>query len=633
MPQFRQPAVQLNDLDGNPLQNGKLYFGLPNLNPETNPVTVYWDSLSTQPAAQPIATLNGYPVRNGNIADLYVPNYFSLTVKNNQNSIVFYKANLNTGGVNTNVKDFGATGDGVTNDTLAIQAAINSGAGRIYFPSGIYKISAALLITSPTLLCGDGPKASVICQTSAASNGLNFDFPLLVQGGGVVDLSVEAGAGWVTSGFQGSGSTGIGIRVKNSNGKFVAKNYGVHNFDTSVSVNGCYYTWWSNGEHFYATTAAVVVDTLDGTSAGSIGAGNSFMDSKYSNFGFSGTNTGSAGIKLLASGGDMFGRVDATTFNNAVLVQPTTGKQVLYSFFDSVLADTSVADSWVFDGTNAKVWSIQCVGCWAAYSTNGAGLVTKGANLDSVRWTGGRLRENGLQGWSHQSGLNVELVGVEIASNSKLSSNTYDGVLIAASVSSWGIESCRIGNYASSLTGQANNIAITAGASQNFRIIGNDLSNSGAGKVPILNGSSLLNYVILNNLPIQNSGVNLSSRIGLNGGSASTPAAGGTFYLGAAGSYGSVNSNPFVIVKPGIISGFYVAVTTAPGAGQSFTYTVYKNGSPTTMSGAISGAASFSVAVSGAAISVLPTDLITMQLVTSAGAAVSIHNFALYLEQ
>lgn len=94
MQQVKQPFVQIADLNGNPLQNGKLYFGQPNLNPETNPVTVYWDSAATQPAAQPIMTMNGYPVRNGNIADLYAPNNYSLTARNKKGTVIFYKPNV-----------------------------------------------------------------------------------------------------------------------------------------------------------------------------------------------------------------------------------------------------------------------------------------------------------------------------------------------------------------------------------------------------------------------------------------------------------------------------------------------------------------------------------------------------------
>ena len=43
-----------------------------------------------------------------------------------------------------NVKDFGAVGDGVTDDTAAIQAAIDYAEGEVYFPVGNYKISSSL---------------------------------------------------------------------------------------------------------------------------------------------------------------------------------------------------------------------------------------------------------------------------------------------------------------------------------------------------------------------------------------------------------------------------------------------------------------------------------------------------------
>jgi len=48
------------------------------------------------------------------------------------------------------VKDFGAVGDGVADDTAAIQAAIahiNTGAGLVYFPSGKYLFSSTLTLT------------------------------------------------------------------------------------------------------------------------------------------------------------------------------------------------------------------------------------------------------------------------------------------------------------------------------------------------------------------------------------------------------------------------------------------------------------------------------------------------------
>jgi hypothetical protein len=49
-----------------------------------------------------------------------------------------------------NVKDFGAKGDGVTDDTVAIQAALDVGGGKlVFFPDGVYIVSTSL-ITSAT---------------------------------------------------------------------------------------------------------------------------------------------------------------------------------------------------------------------------------------------------------------------------------------------------------------------------------------------------------------------------------------------------------------------------------------------------------------------------------------------------
>jgi hypothetical protein len=53
------------------------------------------------------------------------------------------------------VKDFGAVGDGVTDDTAAIQAAIDSGAQKVIFPKGEYKITAPLLVPSNSYLFGE----------------------------------------------------------------------------------------------------------------------------------------------------------------------------------------------------------------------------------------------------------------------------------------------------------------------------------------------------------------------------------------------------------------------------------------------------------------------------------------------
>jgi hypothetical protein len=87
-----------------------------------------------------------------------------------------------------NVRDFGATGDGITDDTSAIQAAVNIakalGGGTIYLPKGMYRTSANLLTYDYVNWKGAGRTfsiikpldnagvTSVITQASAASGSV-----------------------------------------------------------------------------------------------------------------------------------------------------------------------------------------------------------------------------------------------------------------------------------------------------------------------------------------------------------------------------------------------------------------------------------------------------------------------------
>src|SRR5258706_11108921 len=63
-------------------------------------------------------------------------------------------------------RDFGAVGDGKTDDTLAIQSAVNAavaaGGGAVYLPAGVYLVSASIEMFSHTSLHGDGMGASIL---------------------------------------------------------------------------------------------------------------------------------------------------------------------------------------------------------------------------------------------------------------------------------------------------------------------------------------------------------------------------------------------------------------------------------------------------------------------------------------
>lgn len=69
------------------------------------------------------------------------------------------------------VRDFsGVDPTGTADSTVGIQAALNSGAGAVYFPEGQYKVSAPLSIPSNTKVYGDGVASKIF--TVATSNSV-----------------------------------------------------------------------------------------------------------------------------------------------------------------------------------------------------------------------------------------------------------------------------------------------------------------------------------------------------------------------------------------------------------------------------------------------------------------------------
>lgn len=79
------------------------------------------------------------------------------------------------------VKDFGAVGDGVTDDTAAINRALyqlycretNPQIRRsLFFPAGVYLVNETILIPTYATLIGEGPDSSVIQMTSGDDSAL-----------------------------------------------------------------------------------------------------------------------------------------------------------------------------------------------------------------------------------------------------------------------------------------------------------------------------------------------------------------------------------------------------------------------------------------------------------------------------
>jgi hypothetical protein len=209
------PFPVFNDRDGQPLDNGYVWIGVPNLPPQTNPVNVYFDEALTILAPQPLRTINGYISRAGSPAQVYIDGAnFSILVQDSKGSMVYnfpegtgispnasgvaftgFKGQVGfvsdladddgsdwigfdpagSGAVarsaqdklreTVSVKDFGAVGDGVTDDTAAFNAALNA-AKNVKVPPGTYLINITLqdIFTGGKTLEGEGREGTSILR-------------------------------------------------------------------------------------------------------------------------------------------------------------------------------------------------------------------------------------------------------------------------------------------------------------------------------------------------------------------------------------------------------------------------------------------------------------------------------------
>jgi hypothetical protein len=110
------------------------------------------------------------------------------------------------------VKDYGAGGQGVTDDTTAIQNAINAvstaGGGTVFFPPGSYVITASLMLKNGVKLVGNmgaGGRADggTVISASTAVTGYAIDMPgTTVMYAAVIGLCVTCTAGTTGGGIR-----------------------------------------------------------------------------------------------------------------------------------------------------------------------------------------------------------------------------------------------------------------------------------------------------------------------------------------------------------------------------------------------------------------------------------------------
>jgi hypothetical protein len=225
--------------------------------------------------------------------------------------------------VQLNVREapFNAVGDGVADDTEAIQAALNaagttSTTRRVYIPAGTYKLTETLVLKNAgTTVIGDGIYSTILNQTTAAAHGFAWDGYTGASGGNapqacnISHLQIN-GLGYATH-------TGSGIYMRRDNGTYITGVSKIEHVLTTGFAHGIRATkfWRLDIDNFQSTNNLVGV-WMDG--------GDTYMITN-SSFGAQAIPSGSGTIGLKLSTSNFGGTIEGGEYGDLDCFIENTG--------------------------------------------------------------------------------------------------------------------------------------------------------------------------------------------------------------------------------------------------------------------------------------------------------------------
>jgi len=359
------------------------------------------------------------------------------------------------------VKDFGAKGDGVTDDTAAIQAAINT-SGLVYFPPGNYLTTSTITKASGSLkILGSGIDSAVVLKSGDSDLFLYTAAGVLT----ISDITLTAktvmasGAAIRVNGAYIPASPSIENVKVNSDGAGDWK-YGTY-LQNCAEVSGC-------NSYFYGKTGSLtfiaiyITATLTTTAAGpylfeNIGVYDGAYGCQVSNT----TNLGVEGLQFI--GCDFVG--------------VTNGLEVI----NTAVGYNPPHFSWIGGHINARVSNIALTKVVQAfieggalfYNTNSTG--TAFVSLTDV--SGFTIAENYFQGIGTTDIPSIVVGGAAAFGSGIIQGNQFSNGATAAGIS------------------------VTTANCSNLEIVNNQ-KLSGAGATTSLTGACKSSIIIQNNYPV-----------------------------------------------------------------------------------------------------------------------------------
>ncbi len=357
---------------------------------------------------------------------------------------------------------YGAAADGVTDDTAAIQATIDSFGGErvsIDFGPYSYRVSDTLEINAGSAsLWGSGSAVTDVFTTSTTKHLFKFS-------GTAFDCSVRN----MRMGYEGGGTPSAGASIYQTDGTGI------------ILVQGCRIRRTFRGVEMDNPTPLAGVVIIDDTAieiteeaAVYADGGSQVLISNTTTF--HDVNSGKGyGVILRQIGGYYF---QNSTFGgglNGIRIDPPAGKGVYHGFLTNIELDTNSSTGMIVDASGGgQIVNLQGTNIRAAGGL-GDGFFFGGANLFSASLVNSTSQKNAGNGAWIAGGSRVSLVNFSAMRNSALSPGTNFGIKVTGGDKHY-ISGGFSGGYPGVSDTQGYGIAVDAGFTGALRVDQLDVS-------------------------------------------------------------------------------------------------------------------------------------------------------------
>lgn len=359
-----------------------------------------------------------------------------------------------------NVKDYGAVGDGITDDTDSIVATIASGAKLIYIPKGTYKIRPnEIILGSGQILYGAGMAASSLYVPGLISTG-------------VILNGVRSGIEGLQIYGDGTATSGYGLYIKSSGIK--VNDVYIRDVYTGIFIEG-------NPSATIIYINQLLIESVNHTGLKLKDVNDVFLnqfiittDSVTPSFGIRLENRVEA---FSATNGDVLNFAYSLS-TDATVNGP--GTRPAYNKFTNVYFDSSANGVLIDKSVATKFTS-----CWFS-NRPGRGCVIY--NSTDIEFSACDFVNNGADGLLIEStSKHVRVHGGSVQNNNYENVNA-NGILVAANTTDFIIQGVSIGNSLGFTGQQQRGVLVNTGSSDRY-VIADNLVNGNVVAGVVDNGS------------------------------------------------------------------------------------------------------------------------------------------------